>query len=69
MNSDEQFKKKISKSIVIEALKKNVRLIYKEQISKKTRRINTSGLFFCSLCGDELGDECSDELNFNFFKF
>ena len=61
MNSDEQFKKKISKSIVIEALKKNVRLIYKEQVSKKTRRINTSGLFFCSLSGDELGDECSDE--------
>jgi hypothetical protein len=34
MNSDEQFKKKISKSIVIEALKKNVRLIYKEKLEK-----------------------------------
>ena len=46
----------------------NVRLIYKEQVSKKTRRINTSGLFFCSLCGDELGDECSDEVRFRIFK-
>jgi len=43
---------------------RNVRLIYKEQVSKKTRRINTSGLFFCSLCGDELGDEFSDEFKF-----
>jgi 2-polyprenyl-3-methyl-5-hydroxy-6-metoxy-1,4-benzoquinol methylase len=30
-------------------LDENVRLIYKEQVSKKTRRINTSGLFFCLL--------------------
>ena len=69
MNSDEQFWEKIRKSVIIELLKKNVRLIYKEQVSKKTRRINTSSLFFCSLCGDELGDECSDEPKVSFFKY
>ena len=34
-----------------------VRLIYKEQVSKKTRRINASGLFFCSICGNKYSDE------------
>jgi len=37
---------------------------FKEQVSKKTRRINTFGLFFCSLCGDELDDKFNNESNF-----
>ena len=38
------------------------------QVSKKTRRTNTSGLFFCSLCGHKLGNEGSDELKFILLK-